>query len=103
MRIFVMNKRISKLVGRKIRSLREMYCMSGDELGALLGVSQQHQSRYENGDTNIHAETLYCLSYLFDVEPEYFLSDVLIEDNKLEEDKIDSKKNHYMAEVLFIQ
>ncbi|ATM99662.1 MULTISPECIES: helix-turn-helix domain-containing protein [Morganellaceae] len=98
-----MNKRISKLVGRKIRSLREMYCMSGDELGALLGVSQQHQSRYENGDTNIHAETLYCLSYLFDVEPEYFLSDVLIEDNKLEEDKIDSKKNHYMAEVLFIQ
>lgn len=49
-----------------------MYCMTGDELGALLGVSQQHQSRYENGDTNIHAETLYRLSYLFDVEPEYF-------------------------------
>lgn len=59
-----MNKKISRLVGKKIRKLREMYCMTGDELGALLGVSQQHQSRYENGDTNIHAETLYRLSYL---------------------------------------
>lgn len=98
-----MNKKISRLVGKKIRKLREMYCMTGDELGALLGVSQQHQSRYENGDTNIHVETLYRLSYLFDVEPEYFLSDLLIEDNKLDKDKVDNKKNHYMAEVLFIQ
>lgn len=98
-----MNKKISRQVGKKIRNLREMYCMSGDEFGALLGISQQHQSRYENGVTNIHAETLYCLSYLFDVEPEYFLSDLLIEDNKFDKDNVDSKKNHYMAEALFIR
>lgn len=98
-----MNKKISRLVGKKIRRLREMYCMSGDEFGALLGISQQHQSRYENGSTNIHAETLYCLSYLFDVEPEYFLSDLSIEDNTVDKNKVDNKKNHYMAETIFVR
>lgn len=98
-----MNKRISKIVGKKIRCLRERYSMSGDEFGALLGISQQHQSRYENGVTNIHADTLYNLSYLFDVDPEYFLSDLQIEDNKLDKDRIECNKNHYIAESLFLK
>lgn len=45
--------------------------MTGDELGALLGISQQHQSRYENGKRTFTLKR--SIVYLiFDVEPEYF-------------------------------
>lgn len=74
-----MSKVISKSVGKRIRKLREMYCMNGVEFGALLGISQQHQSRCENGESNIHAETLYYLSHIFDLDLDYFFNDVFIE------------------------
>ncbi|EPK8020959.1 helix-turn-helix domain-containing protein [Providencia rettgeri] len=57
-----MKRKISKSVGLKIRSLREIHGMSGKELSMLLGISQQHQSRYENGEVNIHVDTIYQLA-----------------------------------------
>ncbi|WP_193016398.1 helix-turn-helix domain-containing protein [Proteus sp. FME41] len=92
-----MNKEISKLVGAKIRELRKTHSMSGSEFGALLGISQQHQSRFENGESNIHAESIYILSYLFDLDLSYFFDEV----KKITgEGKIDHKKNHYKSESI---
>ncbi|WP_259597221.1 helix-turn-helix domain-containing protein, partial [Proteus mirabilis] len=53
-----MNKKISKIVGARIKMLRQQHGMTGSELGALLGVSQQHQSRFENGECNIHVDVI---------------------------------------------
>nr|WP_314265916.1 helix-turn-helix transcriptional regulator [uncultured Moellerella sp.] len=99
-----MNKKISKVVGLKIKSLRERHGMSGKELGLLLGISQQHQSRYENGQVNIYVDTLYQLAQIFDINPEYFFSD-FNECNKINElddvnKNIDYKKSCYEAEVM---
>ncbi|WP_163829154.1 helix-turn-helix domain-containing protein, partial [Proteus mirabilis] len=58
----IMNKKISKIVGARIKMLRQQHGMTGSELGALLGVSQQHQSRFENGECNIHVDVIYLLS-----------------------------------------
>lgn len=93
-----MNKKISASVGVKIKSLRESYGMSGKELSALLGISQQHQSRYENGEVNIHVDTLYQLCQIFDIDPAYFFSDY----NPLHRANnfIHDKKSFYEAETL---
>lgn len=70
----IMNKKISKIVGARIKMLRQQHGMTGSELGALLGVSQQHQSRFENGECNIHVDVIYLLSYIFKVKLNYFFS-----------------------------
>lgn len=93
----VMNKEISRLVGAKIRELRITHSMSGSEFGALLGISQQHQSRFENGESNIHAESIYILSYLFDVDLNYFFDGV---QHVVDKDKIENKKSHYQSESI---
>ncbi|EJD6043498.1 helix-turn-helix transcriptional regulator [Providencia rettgeri] len=93
-----MKRKISKSVGLKIRVLREANGMSGKELSSLLGISQQHQSRYENGEVNIHVDTIYQLSQIFNIDPAYFLTDET-EINKNTDTPL-SKKNYFSAEVL---
>ncbi|WP_369309570.1 helix-turn-helix domain-containing protein [Providencia rettgeri] len=93
-----MNKKISLSVGVKIRSLRESYGMSGKELSALLGISQQHQSRYENGEVNIHVDTLYQLCQIFEIDPAYFFSDYIPLHHA--DNLINDKKSLYEAETL---
>ncbi len=93
-----MKKITSKSVGLKIRTLRESHGMSGKALSLLLGISQQHQSRYENGEVNIHVDTLFQLSQIFDVDATYFFSDINIDDNITNDTHC--KKNFYAAETL---
>ncbi|WP_322746175.1 helix-turn-helix domain-containing protein, partial [Providencia rustigianii] len=93
-----MGKRISKSVGLKIRTLRESHGMSGKKLSELMGISQQHQSRYENGEVNIHVDTIYLLSQIFSVEPIYFFSEFDRHNNHNEENAL--QKNYYTAEVV---
>ncbi|MEY0964125.1 helix-turn-helix domain-containing protein [Providencia alcalifaciens] len=93
-----MKRKISKPVGLKIRALREANGMSGKELSSLLGISQQHQSRYENGEVNIHVDTIYQLSQIFNIDPAYFLTDET-EINKNTDTPL-SKKNYFSAEAL---
>ncbi|APC10003.1 helix-turn-helix transcriptional regulator [Providencia rettgeri] len=93
-----MKRKISKSVGLKIRVLREANGMSGKELSSLLGISQQHQSRYENGEVNIHVDTIYQLSQIFNIDPAYFLTDET-EINKNTDTPL-SKKNYFSAEAL---
>ncbi|WP_431196549.1 helix-turn-helix domain-containing protein, partial [Providencia rettgeri] len=94
----IMKRKISKSVGLKIRALREANGMSGKELSSLLGISQQHQSRYENGEVNIHVDTIYQLSQIFNIDPAYFLTDET-EINKNTDTPL-SKKNYFSAEAL---
>ncbi|EOE1545794.1 helix-turn-helix domain-containing protein [Providencia rettgeri] len=93
-----MKRKISKSVGLKIRSLRESHGMSGKELSILLGISQQHQSRYENGEVNIHVDTIYQLAQIFNVSPTYFFTATVSEINSTELPI--SKKNYFSAEAL---
>ncbi|MEQ5127877.1 helix-turn-helix domain-containing protein [Providencia rettgeri] len=88
-----MEKIISKSVGLKIRELRDIHGMSGKKLSKLMGISQQHLSRYENGEVNIHVDTLYQFSLIFSVDPIYFFTEF----NKTN-DKQDGKKRYYAAE-----
>ncbi|EKT57156.1 helix-turn-helix domain-containing protein [Providencia burhodogranariea] len=93
-----MHKNISKTVGLKIRILRERHGMTGKELSLLLGISQQHQSRYENGDVNIHVETIYYLTQIFDIKPDYFFSEsILTNENNIQ---INKSKTYYQAETI---
>ncbi|GAB1438347.1 hypothetical protein MASR2M36_10930 [Providencia sp.] len=72
--------------------------MSGKEFSALLGISQQHQSRYENGEVNIHVDTLFQLCQIFDIDPAFFFSDC----NSLHHTNnvVHDKKSFYKAETL---
>ncbi|WP_438811286.1 helix-turn-helix domain-containing protein, partial [Proteus penneri] len=49
---------VSKAIGRKITYYRKMKGISLDELAALIGVSQQQQSRYERGVNRINLDRL---------------------------------------------
>ncbi|WP_285316412.1 helix-turn-helix domain-containing protein [Providencia rettgeri] len=93
-----MKRKISKSVGLKIRSLREIHGMSGKELSMLLGISQQHQSRYENGEVNIHVDTIYQLAKIFNVSPTYFFTETITDINSI--DLPINKKNYFSAEAL---
>ncbi|MEI9751800.1 helix-turn-helix domain-containing protein [Moellerella wisconsensis] len=98
-----MNKKVSRAVGKKIRCLRESYNMNGCEFAALLGISQQHQSRYENGENNIHADTIYILSSILNVDLDYFFSELSTEIDDFDEEDIDYKKNHFLAETVLVK
>lgn len=91
-----MEKIISKSVGLKIRALRDSHGISGKQLSEQMGISQQHLSRYENGDVNIHVDTLYHFSLIFSVDPTYFFAEFNEIAGSREEQ--DSKKSYYAAE-----
>ncbi|MEY1197446.1 helix-turn-helix domain-containing protein [Providencia rettgeri] len=93
-----MKREMSKSIGLKIRSLRESHGMSGKELSILLGISQQHQSRYENGKVNIHVDTIYQLSKMFNISTAYFFSETIAD---IDSTALPSnKKNYFSAESL---
>ena len=95
-----MEKIVSKAVGLKIRALRESRGISGKKLSELMGISQQHLSRYENGDVNIHVDTLYHFSLIFSVDPAYFFAEFNERAGNREEQ--DSKKSYYAAESVVV-
>lgn len=53
---------ISISVGKKIKKVRKSLGLSGNELGKILGVSQQQVSRYERGTSAITIDTLIRIS-----------------------------------------
>lgn len=93
-----MRSNISKNIGLKIRILRERHGMTGKDLSALLGISQQHQSRYENGEVNIHVETIYYLTKIFNIEPDYFFAESILTDEN--SSQINKSKTYYQAETI---
>lgn len=93
-----MRNDISKNIGLKIRILREKHGMTGKDLSILLGISQQHQSRYENGEVNIHVETIYYLTKIFNIEPAYFFTETILTDEN--STQINKSKTYYQAETI---
>lgn len=68
---------LRKITGHYIRDARIKKSLSGEQLGALLHVSQQQISRYENADTSINIETLYVILQALDKDWSDFFSHVI--------------------------
>ncbi|WP_042851492.1 helix-turn-helix domain-containing protein [Providencia rettgeri] len=64
----------NKKIGYFIRNKRKGMDITGKDLGAMLNVSQQQISRYENGVTNITVGMLNEILNILDVSWEEFLS-----------------------------
>ncbi|HAT3810928.1 helix-turn-helix domain-containing protein [Morganella morganii] len=61
-------------VGALIRKLRKEKRMSGVDLGAELGISQQQISRYENATSEISVSTLINILAVFNITPVEFFT-----------------------------
>lgn len=61
-------------VGALIRKLRKEKRMSGVDLGAELGISQQQISRYENATSEISVSTLINILAVFNITPAEFFA-----------------------------
>ena len=61
-------------VGALIRKLRKEKRMSGVDLGAELGISQQQISRYENATSEISVSTLINILAVFNITPAEFFT-----------------------------
>lgn len=74
---------LRKITGCYIRDARIKKSLSGEQLGALLHISQQQISRYENANTSISIETLYIILQALDKDWSDFFSHVIQEYEKL--------------------
>jgi len=63
-------------IGEKIRARRHVVGMSQSELGRQLGVTHQQINKYENGDSQIRARTLYRVAHILGVDPNHFFEDL---------------------------
>lgn len=61
-------------IGAVIRRLRKEKCMSGMELAAKLGISQQQISRYESAQSVMTIVMFLKVCIIFDVTPDVFFS-----------------------------
>ena len=60
-------------VGKRLKSLREKYKFSLEEVAKKIKSSAGAISRYENNERKINSESLVKLSNLYNVSPEYIL------------------------------
>ncbi|MGJ5666017.1 helix-turn-helix domain-containing protein [Morganella morganii] len=61
-------------VGKLIRELRKEKKMSGVDLAAAIGISQQQISRYERGESDISITMFFNIILVFNMTPtEFFL------------------------------
>ncbi len=68
-----MNRRdVRKLLGARVRELREDRGLSRDELGRRSGMSDMEVGLIENGSKPIRCEDLVCLAVGLDVSPVAF-------------------------------
>lgn len=62
-------KQINSSIGEIIKRKRKELNMTGKQLANLLGISQQHYSRLENGKVKVSVESLYAISFILGVSP----------------------------------
>ena len=60
-------------VGKRLKSLREKYKFSLEEVARKIKSSAGAISRYENNERKINSKSLIKLSNLYNVSPEYIL------------------------------
>lgn len=68
---------VSVSVGKNIKKVRKLLGLSGNELGKILGVSQQQVSRYESGTSAITIDTLIRISNALNVSVSELIIDYL--------------------------
>ncbi|HID7484206.1 TPA: helix-turn-helix domain-containing protein [Morganella morganii] len=64
-------------VGKNIKKVRKSLGLSGNELGKILGVSQQQVSRYESGTSAITIDTLIRISNALNISVNKLITDYL--------------------------
>lgn len=69
------NTEIDRHVGKKLKQIRKKHKLTQAKLGEVLGVSHQQVQQYEIGDSRIAASTLFEISNIFNVQPNYFFED----------------------------
>lgn len=62
-----------KILGERLKSLRNERRIYQREMGELLGVTLQHYQKIEHGDVNISTLTLCTLARYFEVSADYLL------------------------------
>ena len=75
-------------VGKRLKSLREKYKFSLEEVAKKIKSSAGAISRYENNERKINSESLIKLSNLYNVSPEYILYGTKKNSSNLESDII---------------
>lgn len=68
---------ISVIIRKRIFDKRKEKHLSGREVAALLGVSQQQYSCYERGISRIDIVTLVNISIIFRTNINWFLKDII--------------------------
>lgn len=68
---------ISVIIRKRIFDKRKERHLSGREVAALLGVSQQQYSCYERGMSRIDIVTLVNISIIFRTNINWFLKDIM--------------------------
>lgn len=58
-----------KLFGKKVKSIRTFHCISQEELGKVLGLSQPSISEIEAGNREMGVYTLRVFCLFFDYPP----------------------------------
>lgn len=69
------NAEIDRHVGKKLKQVRKKHKLTQAKLGEIVGVSHQQIQQYEIGDSRVAASTLFELSNIFNVQPNYFFED----------------------------
>ena len=63
-----------KLIGKRLRSLRESLSLSQAKLAELLGITQSSLNRYENGQSTPSVDLLRKYADFFDVSMDYIFA-----------------------------
>ena len=71
-------------IGKRLKSLREKYKFSLEEVAQKIKSSAGAISRYENNERKINSESLIKLSNLYNVSPEYILYGINKDTSNLE-------------------
>jgi transcriptional regulator with XRE-family HTH domain len=70
------NSNIDRHLGKKLKQIRKKHKLTQAKLGEVLGVSHQQVQQYEIGDSRVAASTLFEISNIFNVQPNYFFEDI---------------------------
>lgn len=88
-------------IGQRIRTARLEKKMSQEELGALIGCSNNHVSHVEVGQTKVSLPMLLRLSLVLDKDFDYFLSDTpYVRKSKIIDGEIAEKLDQCNASTL---
>lgn len=71
-----------KLMGKRIKLIREIHDMSQKELGSILDIDQNHVSRIETARVGISLDMLFEIAKAFDIEPSEILDFSSVRKNK---------------------